>query len=132
MFTINDCQLTKHFKLSEFVCKDGSNRVVIDMDLVNELQKLRNFINKPIVITSGYRTPKYNAEIGGATNSMHMLGKAVDIYVHNMSSEELYYIARHFNFKGFGIYDNWLHLDVRLDKLAVWDNRKSKKRKLTF
>ena len=36
---------------------------------------------KQYVITSGYRSPKYNASVGGAKSSVHMTGKAIDISV---------------------------------------------------
>lgn len=38
--------------------------------------------------TSGYRDPAYNAEVGGAVNSWHTKGSAVDIYVGELSEQE--------------------------------------------
>ena len=119
METLSDIQLQPDFWLSEFACDD---QVDIDMRLVRELQKLRDFISKPINITSGYRTPERNKKIGGSSKSKHMEGIAADIYVEGMSVEELYYIAKHFNFMGIGIYNYHLHVDVR-EKKAFWDER---------
>jgi uncharacterized protein YcbK (DUF882 family) len=116
---LNDIELQPDFWLSEFVC-DG--QVKIDMRLVRELQKLRDFIGKPINITSGYRTPERNKRIGGSSKSKHMEGIAADIYVDGISIEELYYIAKHFQFNGIGIYNYHLHVDVR-EKPAFWDER---------
>jgi len=39
---------------------------------------------KPIIINSGYRSPQLNRKIGGAANSNHLTGCAVDIRVENM------------------------------------------------
>ena len=119
MKVLNDIQLTEKFWLSEFACDD---QVDIDMRLVKELQKLRDFIGKPINITSGYRTPERNKRIGGSSKSKHMEGIAADIYVDGMSTEELYYIVKHFNFNGIGIYNYHVHVDVR-EKKAFWDER---------
>ena len=38
----------------------------------------------PIIINSGYRSPQLNRKIGGAPNSNHLTGCAVDIRVENM------------------------------------------------
>jgi len=123
MKVLNDIQLTDNFWLSEFACDD---QVDIDMRLVRELQKLRDFIGKPINITSGYRTPERNKRIGGSSKSKHMEGIAADIYVDGMSVEELYYIVKHFQFNGIGIYNYHVHVDVR-PVMAFWDERTVKK-----
>ena len=47
--------------------------------VVNVLQPARNQFGLPIRVTSAYRNPLRNAEIGGATNSQHMFGQAIDI-----------------------------------------------------
>ena len=43
------------------------------------LQKLRNLIGMPIVVTSGYRSESVNKAVGGAKNSAHLRGGAADI-----------------------------------------------------
>lgn len=43
------------------------------------LQPLREAYGKPIIVTSGYRSPELNKAIGGAKNSQHMRGQAADI-----------------------------------------------------
>lgn len=48
----------------------------------------RRYGSKPI-ITSGYRSPKGNRRAGGASNSMHIYCKAVDIQVEGVSKWEL-------------------------------------------
>lgn len=34
--------------------------------------------DKPIIVSSGYRSPEVNAKVGGSNNSAHTLGYAVD------------------------------------------------------
>jgi len=47
--------------------------------LCEELELVREMLGgRPIIVTSGYRSPALNAEVGGATNSAHMLGLAAD------------------------------------------------------
>lgn len=44
------------------------------------LQPLRDAFGQPIVVDSGYRCPKLNTAVGGATASQHMQGQAADIH----------------------------------------------------
>ncbi|MBC5644092.1 DUF882 domain-containing protein [Parabacteroides sp. BX2] len=45
------------------------------------LQPLRIAYNKPIVVTSGYRSPEVNRLVGGVRSSQHVKGEAADCYV---------------------------------------------------
>jgi peptidoglycan hydrolase-like protein with peptidoglycan-binding domain len=51
---------------------------MIDVDLVERLQQLRDKLGVPIAITSGYRCSKHNKDVGGAAASKHMYGVAAD------------------------------------------------------
>ena len=84
--TDGNVQIAKHFKVKEFACKDGSQIVFIDGYLVSILDILRNQIGKPIIITSGYRTPEWNKKCGGEKYSYHTRGMAADIRVNGMSA----------------------------------------------
>lgn len=55
----------------------------------NLLQPLRDKLRRPIIVTSGYRCPELNKLVGGAKNSQHVLGQAVDIQVSGMTPRTL-------------------------------------------
>ena len=116
--TDGNVQIAKHFKVKEFACKDGSQIVFIDRYLVSILDILRNQIGKPIIITSGYRTPEWNKKCNGAKYSYHMRGMAADIRVNGMSAKELANKLNEVIPDGCGIieYNNWVHFDVRSGK----------------
>ena len=85
--------LTANFSKSEFDCNDGS---VMPMDvLVNvqeqaeNLQVIRDFVDRSITVNSGHRSPTYNKKIGGAKNSQHLLGNASDIKIKGISPKEV-------------------------------------------
>ncbi|UII79569.1 D-Ala-D-Ala carboxypeptidase family metallohydrolase [Flagellimonas sp. CMM7] len=99
--------------------------------LADELQTLRNYVGKPIIISSGLRSFQHNLEVGGATHSQHLYGTAADFKAVGMTTLELANAIEHLigigqmKQGGLGIYDTWIHYDIRGEK-ARWDNRKKK------
>lgn len=74
----------KWFKEKELACKCCGQlppfaRENIEALVCEVLDPAREKLGSPIVVNSGYRCPKHNKEVGGATNSQHLLGQAADI-----------------------------------------------------
>lgn len=118
-------QLAPGFKVREFRCRDGSDAIMIDQTLVVLLQAIREHFNKPITITSGYRTAAHNAAVGGAKSSQHLLGKAADIQVADTTVEAVAAYAESLmpDWGGVGRYPvkagrakGWVHVDTRPNK----------------
>jgi uncharacterized protein YcbK (DUF882 family) len=83
-------KLTEHFSEHEMACRHGllgnrDNLIIV----CQALEVVRTVINKPIFVISGYRCPECNLLAGGVKNSQHLLSKAADIYVENMTIDEL-------------------------------------------
>lgn len=106
-------KLSKNFDSSEFVCPCCNSGVVSEI-LVDKLQQLRDLINKPIKITSGYRCEIYNNMFGGYIISPHLIGEAADIQVKGMSPITIASIAQRIPDIRLGIYPSHLHVDIRL------------------
>ena len=121
-----DMNLSANFKVKEFACRDGADKVLIDVDLVAKLQDLRTYLNKPITITSGYRTDSYNKQCGGADNSYHLKGQAVDIYCTGVKPIVIALWAEFNGLGGIGLYldrtQEFVHIDTRQNKYR-WVNR---------
>jgi len=125
--------LTKNFKQSEFNCKCGCkmpNDVLASvMVLAEHLQGIRDAAGKAIIINSSYRCPDHNKEIGGVSNSQHVLGKAADINIKGWSADKTadFIEGLHNQWKnrsgGLGRYNTFTHIDIR-NAYARWDNRK--------
>ena len=111
-------KLTANFVVKEFASKDGSRVVIINPKLPEYLQKARDHFGKPMIITSGYRTTAHNAKVGGVSNSQHVFGNAADVYIHGVSVTDLYnyFCDIAGNGCGIGIYDTFVHFDVRSTK----------------
>jgi uncharacterized protein YcbK (DUF882 family) len=116
-------QLTKNFHLKEFKCRDGSHVPDEYMEnvklLCENLQVLRDVIDAPVRVISGYRTPAYNKKINGAKKSQHMVAKAADIRVSGMSPRKVKAIIvglikkGEMHSGGVGLYKTFVHYDVR-------------------
>lgn len=121
-------QLAPGFRVREFRCRDGSDTVLVDEGLVVLLQCIREHFGKPVTITSGYRTARHNAAVGGAAFSQHCYGRAADIRVKEVAVDTLADYAETLlpGTGGIGRYPEkkgracgWVHLDVRAAK-ARW------------
>ena len=84
-------KLSEHLDLVEVTRSDYAKRNGINnmpnaehtenlIELANKIfEPIRKHFNKPIHISSGYRSKELNAKIGGANNSQHTKGQAIDI-----------------------------------------------------
>ena len=92
----------------------------VDMDRVNKpvldrFTALQRRWGSGLPVSSAYRSPEYNAKVGGAKKSQHMHGDALDIDLAEMPPEKrlrLINMASEAGFTGIGIYDNSIHLDM--------------------
>ena len=114
-------QLSAHFKVREFACGDGSDAVLVAPRLVMVLESIRTHFGVPVTISSGYRTPQYNAKVIGAAHSQHCYGMAADISIKGHAPAEVAAFARTLmpDWGGVGVYDSFCHIDVRETK-ADW------------
>lgn len=112
-------QLSEHFHKREFNHKQPGTELALDefeIDplLIRKLEELRTAIgDRPIIITSGYRSPEYNESVGGAKHSQHMIGRAADIRVAGMRPRTLGKYAQNVGFTFVKIYRTHVHVDVR-------------------
>jgi hypothetical protein len=133
-------KLSEHFDLCEFIRSDYAKRNGINnipnaeqtenlRELcINILEPLRNHFQIPILLSSGFRCDALNKAIGGAKNSQHTTGEAVDID-HDMSANVVNnkmifdYIKANLNFDqmiwehGTSLNPDWVHVSyVAKDK----------------
>ena len=114
-----DKQLSPHFKLSDFKCKE-SNIIKYSDELIALLEKIfttcKNISDKKV--ENGYRTPDYSVKVGGSRNDGHTVGIAIDIIFYDnankiISPKVMACICQDLGFTGIGIMKDSIHLDVR-------------------
>jgi zinc D-Ala-D-Ala carboxypeptidase len=82
-------KLSAYFRLSELVCSETAQRMGIDnrppLRLIRNLRRLalgldrvRRIVRRPLHVSSGYRSPALNREVGGSPRSRHQAGLAAD------------------------------------------------------
>ena len=85
------------------------------------LEKLREAVQKPVNITSWYRCPKHNENVGGVRGSYHTKDMAVDLWVEGYGLRELAYLAGRAGFGGRGRYWNRGIVHCDLGAVRDWD-----------
>lgn len=127
-------KLSANFTSTEFDCHGGGccGQTVIDDQLVLYLQMIRDHFGVPITITSGYRCPIHNRNIGSGTGSQHAKGGACDIVVAGVLPREVAKYAESIGILGIGLYEtdfdgHFVHIDVRTVKF-FWYGQAQQKR----
>lgn len=122
-----DLQLSPHFRLAEFASKDGSDKVLVDDDLVSLLEQIREAAGGAVTINSAYRSPAHNAAVGGVRSSQHLYGRAADVVVEGASPLLVGQIAEYYLDRrgGIGVYQTFTHVDTRSIR-SRWDQRSGK------
>jgi hypothetical protein len=85
-----DALVSPNFRIGQFLCKQAGGfpkYLVLDPALLRKLERIGELLEPhgyaaaDIVVMSGYRTPAYNKAIGNVAYSLHLWGRAADIFV---------------------------------------------------
>ena len=84
---LNDFYLSEHFRFCEFFTQSFPDsdeeliKVFRNLTLLCNfiLEPVRKFVDKPLQVTSGYRSKVHNKQVGGVPTSSHLHGVAADI-----------------------------------------------------
>jgi len=119
-------KLSENFYRHEFACRDADGSPcacgldTVDAQLVEILQALRDFFERPVRITSACRCLRQNRRVGGASNSQHLYGRAADVVVEGIDPKLVQEWARDNDVPGIGCYNTFTHLDTRSGPSARW------------
>lgn len=148
----NSMMVTPHFHVDEFAqpARHGFPRMPYPPEWIEDrlrplceaLEVIRaEFSDRRITIISGYRTPLYNAKVGGEPKSQHMEGRAADFWIQGVDPFSAYAICLRLHalgrlkIGGLGKYPGFSHIDVRVNqqgalvsRLAKWDGARTAKK----
>lgn len=127
-----------HLSWAELSCKDARRtpyppewRESRAVPLAQEFERIRAAVGAPILILSAYRTPEHNRAIGGARESQHVQGRALDLRPPTgVTLAQFYALIRGIALcedsaiYGLGRYPAFVHIDLRPapehGRLTVW------------
>jgi len=122
--------MLKYFNFDEFDSpdEDGSGLPTTDggkmsISFLHKLDEARAIAGVPFKITSGYRSKKHNATVGGRVGSSHLKGVAVDIRCNNSADRTkiINSLVKVGLGRRMGIAKTFIHTDDDKDKpAAIW------------
>lgn len=117
--------LSKYFSLDEMLASQTAARKGINneptdehmlnlIDTCHRADAVREFLGHPMIVSSGYRSPKLNAAVGGSKTSAHCRGEAIDFTCPGFGTPAEVFKA----LKASGLrfdqciveYDTWVHI----------------------
>ena len=116
MSKIDFAKRWEYFTVNELECR-GTGECHMQEDFMSMLVNIRREIDRPLIVSSGYRSPEHNAKIGGSANSPHTYGRAVDIVCMGTVAYKLIQIAIKHGMTGIGVAqkgpaeNRFIHLD---------------------
>lgn len=126
-----------HLSWRELACRDGTPyprewRQSRAVPLARAFETIRHACgDRPIRVLSAYRTEAHNRRVGGARNSQHVHGRALDLRPPDGFTVEGFYricrgVAKDAGIRGLGIYPTFIHIDIReSDRLIVWQGNRA-------
>lgn len=120
-------KISKNFTLEEFTksdtakkmgienytpCKEKDNIIFL---VYNVLQPLREYVNEPLIITSGYRCEALNKAVGGVSTSQHTKGQAADVKTSNPKKLLSDLLEMEIDFDQAILYPTFLHISYNIE-----------------
>lgn len=111
-------KLTEHFAARELACRHCGRipSLAVMQETAEWLERVREQLGGyPMHVTSGCRCRVHNRAVGGATNSQHIYGMAVDFVLRGLSIPETQERGERLwvegLIRGLGTYRSWTHAD---------------------
>lgn len=114
-FTWSEVLYLREWKLHAFPI--GPDVYLNLIRTMEKMQLIRDYLKKPITITSCYRPLEYNSLIGGAKKSKHIDGLACDFQVKGLTADQartkILMKIEQFDIRMENKKDaNWVHIDL--------------------
>lgn len=111
---------SKHFSWKEVECSCGRQSCPVRppeeaaREMLAFAEKLREVIGRPLYLSSFFRCKEHNRIIGGAKNSQHLLGLAIDTPADQQAASVMAHVAKALGARGVKIYAlSHVHIDLR-------------------
>ncbi len=119
-------RLSRNFMANEFncpcmECRKNGQRMLIDQDVVDLLQEIRDEIEEPLYVSKGggVRCRQYQKNIGGYNKSLHLQALAADVFMKDQITDDMLMLAimgQRIGFTRIGLYpysnSKFVHFDI--------------------
>ena len=114
--------LTNNLSRHEFACKCGCGLDTADIGTVSVVQDVCDNFGCSVIVTSGCRCTEHNEAVGGAKSSQHVKCRAADCVFKGVKPSWVFeYLCKTYPDKfGFGLYEDFVHIDTRSGGAARW------------
>lgn len=89
------------------------------VELLSKINIIRHAYGKPLIVTSGYRSPEYNRQVGGAAKSNHVKAAAIDVKAPHGGEFKRWVLKNLGLFEKLGLYmedfnytKTWAHIQI--------------------
>jgi hypothetical protein len=106
-------EVARNFTLGEFLQASKGSYGLLQPHFVRSMQDLRDAVGAPVYVHSAYRTPAYNAGVGGVQFSRHQWGDAADMHTDVLDIAELGDVCADQGASYVGYYEAHIHCDWR-------------------
>lgn len=108
----------RYFRFEDFACKCGCGENKMDIGFIRKLDDLREEVDFPLMVVSGYRCPKHNKKVSTTgENGPHTTGHAVDLGVDRAKAHRVVDVATKNGFTGIGVQQKGAGRFIHLDDL---------------
>jgi len=109
---------TTNFTVGQFASGCGAGEIRLDGLMIYYLHNFDMYFDGDMTITSGYRSPTHDRNVGGSGSGQHTQGRAVDFWIEGYTANALRALALELGFNdwfGFTYNINWrtIHIDTR-------------------
>jgi len=116
--TSNPSNVSANFKATEYMSASKGRYGILSPLVAANIQSIRQRLGKAVTITSGFRSPSYNAKIdGSATWSRHQYGDGIDFKVAGLKPSQLKKYCTDLGASYTQLYVGHIHCDWRLKPL---------------
>jgi len=103
--------------------KEECGGIGFKSDALEGLNFIRKKVKKRYYVFSGFRNEERNKKAGGVSNSQHLKGNAIDLWVPINEREAFYKAAKEAGFKGFGWGSRSVHIDMGKRRWWTYDDK---------
>lgn len=108
--------ISNNFLVEDYLNGEKMPFGLVSRILVDKIQKIRDDLKQPIIVTSGYRSPGYNKNVpGSAYWSRHTYGDSADFLSYKASLPQLKDLCEKHNASFVLVYTQHIHCDWRLE-----------------